>query len=74
MSSQKLGEERHARCKFGALSPAWIINAKGVEEPVLMPLCLWTVPRPHPPGLDRAWGGAVEYHRDCAVCPAYKPL
>ncbi len=69
------GEERHERCRHGTLTPSWQVDMGGRESPGgALPLCLWRAPDPHPPAVDRAWGGLVEFDRDCAVCKAYDPL
>ena len=70
----QLGEDRHATCRFGALTPAFIVPASGgPERPTVMPLCHWK-PERAPPAVLRTWGGAVELERDCAVCPVWSPL
>lgn len=76
------GEERHETCRHGVLTPAFRIDGftadrRGlapVETPTIMPLCTWKVPVDAPPAVARAWGGAVEFERDCAVCKAHDPL
>lgn len=64
------GEEKHERCRFGSLTPAFVVPLKGPESPTVTPLCSWR-PGTCPPALDRVWGGAVEPDRDCAVCPVF---
>lgn len=70
------GERRHERCRFGAFSShAVSIDLKtGAETPFAMPLCSYELPTDIPPAIARKWGGAIEFDRDCAVCPAYAPL
>ena len=77
------GEEKHERCRFGMMTPAFRIDGfmpdygwavRPRETPTVMPLCLWKLPADAPPAVSRAWGGAVEFERDCAVCRAYSPL
>ena len=67
------GERRHEQCRFGTLTPAWQYDLHR-ETPTVLPLCTFTPSQDVPPALTRAWGGAVEYDRDCAVCDAYSPL
>ncbi len=70
----QLGEDRHSTCAYGTLTPAFIDPASGgPETPTVLPLCLWS-PEAAPPAVLRAWGGAVELDRDCAVCPAFRAL
>ena len=69
------GERRHEACRYGTLNAAFEIPAHGgPERPSLVPICNWNIPSPHPPAAGRAWGGAVEYARDCALCDAFSPL
>lgn len=69
----ELGEERHETCRFGTLNKAVRISiGDGRETPTLQPICHWSSGQPTPPALRRAWGGAVEYERDCAVCPVHQ--
>jgi len=74
------GEERHERCRHGDLTPGWeqeldgFRGFKGPEKPIVVPLCRWSLPEPHPPAVGRAWGGLIDFDRDCAVCKAYDPL
>lgn len=70
----QLGEDRHSTCAFGTLTPAFIVPAGGRETPTVLPLCLWKPEAASPPAVLRAWGGAVELDRDCAVCPAFRAL
>lgn len=74
MTPAQLGERQHETCRFGSLTPAWMVGAGGLERPTCIPLCGWRPPENAPPGLARAWGGAVEYDRDCAVCQAHQPV
>lgn len=75
------GERRHEQCRFGDLTASVEVNAAdlaaGREDyrpgPAL-PLCRWKSDRPMPPAIDRAWGGLVEFERDCAVCGCFRPL
>lgn len=68
------GEARHETCRFGTLNPAWVYGGVSEPTPSLIPICSWKPCGPHPPALSRAWGGAVEFDRDCAVCNAHKPV
>lgn len=73
------GERKHETCKFGTLNPAFIVqppvdDEPPKERPTLAPICNWQPPEPHPPGIRRAWGGLVEFERDCAVCSAHQPV
>lgn len=61
------GELRHETCRFGRLTEAWIGG-----DATVVPLCTWSLPDPSPPAIQRAWGGRVEPHRDCAVCAAHE--
>lgn len=65
------GEERHERCRYGRLAPAWGVVDAGVLEPTSIPLCSWRPTGPFPPAVTRAWGGHVYPERDCAVCQAW---
>jgi hypothetical protein len=72
---QQLGEDRHARCRFGLLTPAW--QGDGTADdwtPTAMPICTFPLPEPCPPALKRQWGGAIELARDCALCPAFEEV
>lgn len=67
------GERKHETCRFGRLTEAW--RGDGDPErmvPTVLPLCTWKAPEPRPPAVDRAWGGLVEFDRDCAVCLAHR--
>jgi hypothetical protein len=69
----RLGEDRHARCIHGDLTEAWGVTDTGVETPFVSPLCRYPTDT-LPPAAARAWGGLVEFDRDCAVCPCYTEL
>lgn len=73
-----LGEDRHMRCRYGQLTEAYVVHDSPGrpehEEPITLPACTFPLPDRSPPALHRAWGGLVEYDRDCAVCKAYSPL
>lgn len=69
---EQLGEDRHARCRFGVLAPAWRGDGAPDDwEPTVKPICNFPVPEPCPPALKRQWGGSIELARDCALCPAF---
>lgn len=71
---EQFGEHRHERCRFGMLTPAFRVDAlTGRETPDLMPLCHWK-PERAPPAMMRAWGGAIEFARDCAFCPVFEEV
>lgn len=75
--ARALGERRHEVCRWGTLTPAYRIYADdpdAVEHPDVIPLCTWKLPDPHPPGVRRAWGGDVDFVRDCAACPCFEEL
>lgn len=74
MSPHEAGERKHETCRFGRLTEAWIVSLNGTERPTCAPLCCWTLPKDAPPGIARAWGGLVEFERDCAVCHAHQPI
>jgi hypothetical protein len=65
------GERRHELCRFGRLTEAYAVETYGRETPTTMPLCTWEPEGAIPPAMKRAWGGAVEYERDCAVCRVF---
>jgi hypothetical protein len=67
------GEERHERCRYGTLTKAFHMTMSGEETPTVLPLCTFR-PKPAPPAVRRAWGGLVDFDRDCAVCECYAPL
>lgn len=71
MSAPSFGEVRRERCKFGRLTEAFHIDEHGKETPFAAPLCTFSAPDPCPPAMKRAWGGLIEFDRDCAVCFAY---
>ncbi len=72
---KQLGEDRHARCRFGLLTEAWSGDGRPDNwEPGVLPICTFAVPEPCPPALKRIWGGAIELDRDCAVCAAFKEV
>ena len=71
--SQALGERRHEACRYGVFSSHSVRLIASGEQPFAMPLCAWSLGAA-PPAVGRAWGGAIEYDRDCAVCPVYAPL
>ena len=66
-----IGERRHETCRFGTLTEAWSTFESGALTATVVPLCSWELPDEAPPAARRAWGGRVEPHRDCAVCPAW---
>lgn len=71
----RLGEDRHARCRFGLLTPAW--RGDGAPDgwtPDAKPICTFGLPEPCPPALKRQWGGSIELDRDCAVCKAFEEV
>lgn len=80
------GEDRHMRCRYGQLTGAIAIDVEEFrrdqeagrplkwEEGGTLPLCYWKPPEPCPPALKRAWGGLVEFERDCAVCQCFEEL
>lgn len=69
------GERRHETCRHGSLTPAWTVSMSGRETPTLLPLCGWANEQPDaPPAMRRAWGGLVEFDRDCAVCQSHEPV
>lgn len=82
----ELGEDRHMRCRYGDLTGAISVSVDalqrahddGREVPFeaagTLPLCRWRPPEASPPALSRAWGGLVEFERDCAVCKAFSEL
>lgn len=72
MTPNQYGERKHETCTYGTLSEAWFCEA-GSEAATLVPLCTFKVPDPSPPALTRAWGGLVDFDRDCAVCLAHRP-
>lgn len=65
-----LGERRHETCRWGDLTETY--RDGGV--PGVAPLCRWKPPHEIPPGMNRAWGGLVEFHRDCAICECHERL
>ncbi|AEI71076.1 hypothetical protein [EBPR siphovirus 2] len=71
----QLGEDRHARCRYGLLTEAWSAAWPSTEtedwKPGVAAICCFPVPEPCPPAMKRQWGGAIELIRDCAVCPAF---
>jgi hypothetical protein len=73
MTGAQYGERKHETCAYGRLSEAWFCEA-GVEAATVVPLCSFPLPEPSPPALVRAWGGRVEFDRDCATCIAHKPV
>jgi len=70
MTGAQYGERKHESCMYGTLTPAWLNG----DAATLLPLCSWPLPDPAPPAVSRAWGGLVEYDRDCATCIAHKPV
>lgn len=68
-----LGELRHEQCRYGTLNPGFQYDGSG-QHPILVPICNWMPNQAYPPALRRAWGGSIEYERDCALCDAYSPL
>lgn len=72
---KQLGEDRHARCRFGLLMQAW--SSDGTDDdwtPAVLPICTFAVPDPCPPALKCQWGGSIELERDCAVCKAFEEV
>lgn len=67
------GEERHETCRFGRLTEAWLVE-HGAETALSIPVCDWEPAKPHPPAIRRAWGGDVQYARDCAICDAHREV
>lgn len=61
------GERRHELCRFGRLTEAFVIDG-AKETPTSAPLCTFEPSGHVPPALKRAWGGLIEFDRDCAVC------
>lgn len=75
MTDRELGERRHERCRFGVFaSEAVHIDERGRETPFAMPVCAWALPLDAPPAARRAWGGAIDFERDCAACAAFREL
>jgi hypothetical protein len=70
VTGAQYGERKHESCMYGTLTPAWLNG----DADTLLPLCNWQLPDPSPPAVSRAWGGLVEYDRDCATCIAHKPV
>lgn len=69
------GERRHEQCRFGVFAEqAFRVDDRGKETPFAMPLCGWKPPADAPPLLARVWSGAIEFDRDCAVCPTFSPV
>lgn len=72
---KQLGEDRHARCRFGLLTQAWSSDGNDDDwTPAVLPICTFAVPDPCPPALKRQWGGSIELERDCAVCKAFEEV
>lgn len=74
---KQLGEDRHARCRYGLLTPAWRSGADEFNPewvPSVIPICAYPLPVPCPPAMKRQWGGSIELDRDCAVCQAFKEV
>lgn len=72
---KQLGEDRHARCRFGLLTQAWSSDDTDDDwTPAVLPICTFAVPDPCPPALKRQWGGSIELERDCAVCKAFEEV
>lgn len=70
-----LGESRHERCRFGLLTEAWRGSGDADDwRPSVAAICTFPVPDPCPPALKRQWGGAIDFERDCAVCPAFQEV
>lgn len=67
MVEVSFGERRHELCRFGRLTEAWTIDG-AKETPTSAPICTFAPAGPVPPALARAWGGLIEFDRDCAVC------
>ena len=62
---EERGARLHETCRWGSLTPAFIIPADGGEEkPTVIPLCSFPLPDPLPPGVRRAWGGAIKCHEE----------
>ncbi len=76
MSAHEQGEIRHEQCRFGIFADkAWRTDVKtGKDERFAMPLCGWKLPADTPPLLKRLWSGAIDFERDCAVCPCFTPV
>lgn len=76
----QLGEDRHARCRFGLLTEAWSGTGESVDDeppqwtPGVAAICSFPVPEPCPPAMKRQWGGSIDLAKDCAVCAAYQSL
>lgn len=69
------GERRHEQCRYGVFAEqAFRVDDRGKETPFAMPLCGWKPPADAPPLLARVWSGAIEFDRDCAVCPTFSPV
>jgi hypothetical protein len=70
------GELKHEQCAYGTLTKAWTsepapeLKWKGTS----MPLCIYPTPANVPPWAVRAWHGAVDFERDCAVCTCFKEV
>lgn len=70
-----IGEANHEKCRYGTFArQAYRVLECGQEEPFAMPLCGMPAPADLPPWIVRKWCGAVEFARDCAVCPAFSSL
>ena len=75
LTLEETGERRHEQCRYGIFSAeASRIYEGGKETPFAMPLCWFSPSEPVPPALKRGWSGAIEFARDCAICPAYASL
>lgn len=71
----QLGEDRHARCRWGLLTEAWRGDGTAEEwTPSVAASCSFPVPEPCPPAMKRQWGGSIDLAKDCAVCAAYQQL
>ena len=79
------GEDRHQRCRWGMLTESWSVSVDEMQraaardssprwKPGVIPLCTFPLSEPVPPMLHRIWSGGIDLRRDCAVCPAYRPL
>lgn len=71
------GELRHEQCAYGRLTKAWVCTGGNVDlkwSGTSIPVCDYPTPEPVPPWVNRAWHGAVEFERDCAVCTCLKEV
>jgi len=71
------GELKHEQCAYGKLTAAWVCTGGSALHGwsgTSMPLCIYPTPANVPPWAARAWHGAVDFERDCAVCTCFKEV